>query len=268
MNPPNHFSHRLFVGIISFLLLSASQVAMVAAQNENALAGADAALFNGDYESAINAYNAAVNDPALRCPALYGLGVTYLRAAQYQNADATFTPYLTECETSFRGLVMRGETRQQMGLASEALADYEQAIALNPGVLDSYLYERIATLNPDQSVYYLRLSAEAPRHPEGSFVQREKLAGIYALVGSPAAALTQYNALLVEIDVYLRNLASVEGAEFDRNGGLRARIELEAANIELESRPTGRCLCPFTTYHHHLFGNRFGITSADSAGDG
>jgi soluble lytic murein transglycosylase len=235
LNLSKHFFRCLLVGNISFLLLSAPQLGIAAAQTENALAGADIALFNGDYESAINAYNAAINDPALRCPAIYGLGVTYLRAKQYQNADATFTPYLTECETSFRGLVMRGEARQQLGMATEALADYEQAIALNPGVLDSYLYERIATLNPDQGVYYLRLSAEAARQPEGSFTQREKLAGIYALIGSPSTALGQYNSLLTEIDAYLITLASVEGAEFDKDGGLRARIELEAANIEIQA---------------------------------
>ena len=205
------------------------------AQGDNPLAVADVALFNGDYDTAISGYSNALNDPALRCPALYGLGVTYLRARQYAEADAQFTPHLNECENSFRALVMRGQVRQQTGLTAEALADYQAAIALNPGLLDSYLYERMATLDTDESVYYLRLAAEAARHPEGKIVQREQLAEVYLLVGSPAAALAEYTTLLSEVDAYLATLSTINGAEFDKNGGLRARIELAAAEIEIQT---------------------------------
>jgi len=206
-----------------------------ALQTESALDAANAALFIGDYDAAIAAYTNAFNDPALKCQALYGLGLTYRRSGQFDSADTAFTSYLSECETSFRALVLRGEARQMMGRAADALTDYQQAISLNPGLLDSYLYERMSTLNPDESVYYLRLATEAQRHPEGKFALRERLADIYLLVGSSGAALAEYNTLLSEIDAYLGALSGVEGAEFDDKGNLRARIELAAADIEIQS---------------------------------
>jgi soluble lytic murein transglycosylase len=232
------FNLRLRLIIIMLFLLTAfhsNGMASPTLQSEGALNDANTALFNGDYETATAAYTNAFNDPALKCQALYGLGLTYLRSGQFESADGAFNSYLTECETSFRGLVLRGESRQLLGRTAEALADYEQAIALNPGLLDSYLYERMSTLNPDQSVYYLRLATEAQRHPEAKFALRERLAEIYLLVGASDAALAEYNTLLGEVDAYLGVLSTVEGAEFDENGNMRARIELRAAEIEIQN---------------------------------
>jgi soluble lytic murein transglycosylase len=225
--------HRWSLPLIGLFLLVS--ISAVGAQTVSSLSEADTALANGDYDTAISAYTAALNDQALRCPSLYGLGLAYLRAGQYENAEATFNLHLIDCETSFRGLVLRGEARQNLGRAADALADYQQAISLNPNLLDSYLYERMASLDPDQSVYYLRLAAEADRQPEGKFTLREKLGEVYLLVGSPMSALAEYNTLLAEVDAYLATLSAVEGAEFDRDGNLRARIEYAAADIELQT---------------------------------
>ncbi|MEO8609381.1 MAG: transglycosylase SLT domain-containing protein [Chloroflexota bacterium] len=237
----NRYTIRLLNGMIGILLLIGFQLPNAAAQTGNALNDGNAALFNGDYAAAISAYTNAINDPASKCFGQYGLGVTYLRTKQYETADANFTAYLNECETSFRALVMRGEARQQLLRPADAFADYQQAIALKPGVLDSYLYERMASLDTDQSVHYLRLAAEAARQPEGKFALYEELAEVYLLVGSPTTALAQYNALLSEIDAYLATLSGIQGAEFDKDGSLRARIEFSAANIEirLDQRDAG-----------------------------
>jgi soluble lytic murein transglycosylase len=201
---------------------------------DNPLAGADAALANGDYDAAVAAYTPAVDDPNLKCPALYGLGTTHLRADRFNESDAAFTRYLTECETSFRALILRGQVREGAGRSADALADYGQAISLNPGLLDSYLYQRMAGLDTDQSVHYLRLATEAGRYPEGKFDLRQRLANVYIAVGSPAAALTEYNTLLAEIDQYLSTLAGIAGAEFDRSGNVRADIEAVAASLEIQ----------------------------------
>ncbi len=224
---------RLMILTILFLLLQ-STFTDASPALQSTLDDANAALSNGDYAAAITGFTAAANAPNTRCAALYGLGVTDLQAKQYDNADAAFTPYLTECETSFRALVMRGEARQQAGRAADALADYQQAMTINPGVLDSYLYERMASLNLDQSIYYLRLATEAARQPENKFALREKLARIYLLIGSPSAAIAEYDALLAEIDAYLATLSGIEGADFDKNGSLRAHIEYAAATIEIQ----------------------------------
>ncbi len=198
------------------------------------LSEAEAALNLGDYETAIARYTDAANDPAQRCPALYGLGLAQARADQYVAAEVAFTQHINECQPSFRSLVLRGEMREQLGMFGEAEADYQQAIALQPGLLDSYLYERLAALDPDQSSYFLRLAVDSSRHAESKFALREKLAQLYRLVGSLPAALEQVKLILSEIDAYLATLATVEGAEFDRSGGLRARLEATAADLEFQ----------------------------------
>ena len=199
----------------------------------NTLPDADLALFNGDYATAIAKYSAAVGDPALKCDALYGLGVAQYRAESYLEAVNALTQHLNECDRTFRAFVMYAQTLHQIGRDEDALAAYQTAQSLDPS-LNSYLYERMAELAPDQSVYFLRLAAEAQREPEGKFDLREKLARVYLLIGSPASAVAEYDTLLQEVDAYLAALSQVEGAEFDKNGTLRARIELAAAEIQIQ----------------------------------
>ncbi len=200
-----------------------------------AFADGDTALLYGDYETAMAAYSQDLNTPERRCDALYGLGLTYLRATQFEQAEQALTQHLDECEVSFTGLVLRGQSRQHLGRQVDALADYQAALALQPGLLDSYLYEWMAVLDPDQSVHYLRMATETARAPESQFVLREKLAQIYLLVGSETLAIAEYDALLADIDAYLTTLSGVEGTSFDTDGSLRARIQVAAADIEIDN---------------------------------
>jgi soluble lytic murein transglycosylase len=226
---------RLLAAVFALLIAFGIQPSIVSSQSGSpALAAADAALFIGDYNNALAEYTTALADPSTACTALYWLGVTHVRAVQFNDADSVFTRYLNECETSFLVLVMRGEVRQELGKAPEALADYEQAITLNSGLLDTYLYERMTALDPDLAGFHLRLAVDADRHPEGRFALRERLADLYLLIGSPVFALTEYNTILSEIDAYLVTLSEVEGSEFDEDGELRARIELAASELEIQ----------------------------------
>ena len=198
---------------------------------------ADLALFDGDYPTAIAKYTAAVNDPALKCDALYGLGMTQYRADNYPAAVNAFTQDLNECSRTFNMFVMYAQTLHQLGHNEDALAAYQAAQGLDP-TLNSYLYERMAELAPDQSVYFLRLATEAPREPESKFDLREKLAQVYLLVGSPSSAVAEYDTLLQEVDAYLATLSQVAGAEFDKSGALRAHIELSAAEVQIQEGQT------------------------------
>src|SRR5262245_29592254 len=73
------------------------------------------ALFNGDYDTARAQYTAAIANPALKCSALYQLGVTDLRSRQYADAEQALTRALVECPPTFRAYVQRGEARRQLG---------------------------------------------------------------------------------------------------------------------------------------------------------
>lgn len=229
----NRLSRRLIVHL-RWLVLSLVSVSILTVSAQGAsIPAADTALVNGDYDTAVTEYAAAVNDPALKCDALYGLATAHYRAKRYTEAANSFAQNLNECSRTFRAFVMYGQALQELKRAPEALAAYQAAQAISP-VLDSYLYERMAALSPDQSVQFLRMAAEGARHPEGKFVLRERLAQVFMLIGSPDAALAEYDNLLREIGEYLVTLSAVEGAEFDRLGTLRARLEYAVAEIELQ----------------------------------
>lgn len=219
--------------LAALLILLLGISALAATAQNSTIPAADTALMYGDYDTAVTEYSAATNDPALRCAAYFGLGTAHFRAERYVEAANAFAQNLNECERTFRSFVMYGRALDGLGRNAEALGAYQAAQALSP-VLDSYLYERSAALSPDQSVQFLRMAVEAPRHPEGRFALREKLAQVYLLVGSPEAALGEYDTLLREIGEYLTTLSQIQGAEFDRLGTLRARIEYAAADIQID----------------------------------
>ncbi len=194
-----HIQLKLHLRWLALCILVAGLVGFsvsVSSAQSVAIPAADTALVNGDYDTAVTEYAAAVNDPALKCDALYGLGTAHYRAKRYTEAANSFAQNLNECTRTFRAFVMYGQALQELGRAPEALASYQAAQAISP-VLDSYLYERMAGLSPDQSVQFLRMAADGARQPEGKFALREKLAQVYMLVGSPEAALTEYDNLLL-----------------------------------------------------------------------
>jgi len=161
----------------------------------NPIPGAAKALADGDFDTARAQYNAALKTPALLCEALYGLGMTELRASQYPVAESYFTRSLKECPPGFRVYANRGESRRlQTGRGVDAAADYQAAIQLHPGVLDSYLYERIYMVTND--VTALARAADAPRYPAGQFYLRNLLAAKYMEAEKPVQALKQYESIL------------------------------------------------------------------------
>ena len=226
---------RLLLVVAIMAVLGVTSLS-VGAQS-NSIPDADLALLNGDYATAVAKYTAAVSDASLKCDALYGLGVAQYRAENYLEAVNALTQELNECERTFRAYVMYAQTLHQLGHDEDALAAYQAAQAIDPS-LNSYLYERMAELAPDQSVYFLRLATEAQREPEGKFDLREKLAKVYLLIGSPSSAVAEYDALLQEVDAYLAALSQVAGAEFDKDGSLRARIQLAAAEVQIDEGQT------------------------------
>jgi soluble lytic murein transglycosylase len=186
------------------------------------LDAADAALHIGDYQTALAQYSAATANSATSCDALFGIGTVYRRTARYPEAIQAFTQYIDACGESFRSLVLRGDARQSSADSAGAQADYEAALRLGGGLIDSYLYERIAAVNPDASVLYLRLAAEAGREPQGEYALRSELAQIYRLIGRADEALAQYDAMLT------RGLLSQD----DQRGTI-ADVEVQLANLEI-----------------------------------
>ncbi len=222
-------------GIVTVSLLSTASstgagtasppmLATATAQISISLHEADQALFNGDYDTAHAHYRAASAQPQARCEALLGLGLTDLRARAFEAAEATLTRALRECKPTFRAYVLRATARQSLNKADQALVDYQAALNLEPGLIDSYVDERMASLAGDDALRYLRLAAEAPRAPAGQLALRRRLLEIYQALNNTRRMVEQYQAILGLSD----DKAELAGAEV-------ALADLELANHQAAS---------------------------------
>lgn len=215
---------RLWIGcLIIFLAVEVQAQPVVLTlppTRSSTLSAADQALMYGDYENALAQY-ATVMATENACEGVFGQGVTYDRMRLYTDAIQALSQYIDGCNASFRALVLRGDARQQAGDAAGALADYEAALNLRTGLIDSYLFEQIAAVNPDASVLYLRLAAEARREPQSEYVLRNELGQIYRIVGRPDEAIIQYDAIL-------NNGLLAEEQRDDQ-----AALEVQAATLEI-----------------------------------
>ncbi len=188
------------------------------------------ALLNGDYDSAIKQYMAvAATNPTLKCAALYGLGVSNLRLVNAAAAEAALTRALTECPPIFEATLQRAEARRALDKKPDALTDYAAALALRPGLIDSYIYERMALI--DGTAATLQKAADAPRYLGGSFALRDQLATALLAVGDPLNAVKQYDLILASAT----------------KPGYRAQVEVEAANALIKAGQT-------TAAYNRLYG--------------
>ena len=110
---------------------------------------ADHELFNGDWDKAIALYSAALDqqpDTAVAAAARFGLGAARLRAGDLNGAAGDFTLYLQAYPTGARipeAYLHLGGIAQAQGTWGVAVQNYQQYLALRPGMIDSYVWERI-----------------------------------------------------------------------------------------------------------------------------
>jgi soluble lytic murein transglycosylase len=179
------------------------------------------ALIIADYTTAQTLYTAAIATTN-KCAALYGLGVTDLNAGQPVDAEAALTRALTECPSTFNAYVQRGEARHAQGTTrnADASSDYQAALTLHPGLIDSYLYEHLSlTANsPAEQFKYLQLAANAPRYLAGTFALRSKIARTVLDANDPVNAVNQYDLILAQAT----------------DTDYRAGVEVEAGNALMQ----------------------------------
>lgn len=187
---------------------------------------------NGYLEDAAGIYRELLNygdgvAPPFRAEAGFRFGQVALRAGYFEQAFDAFTLFIDEFPANAKlaqAYFLRADARLGMSQWGEAIADLRQYLQLRPGLIDSYVYERIADAQialgqTSAALENYQAAINARRSKVPLLILREKLAQIYINLGRGADAVAQYDAILTVA----------------RNVPYRANISLTAAQVTLNS---------------------------------
>ena len=187
---------------------------------------------NGYLEEAAGIYRALLNlgdaiAAPVRAEARFRFGQVALRAGYFEQAFDAFTLFIDEFADDAqlaRAYFLRADARLGLSRWAQAIADLQQYLALRPGLIDSYVYERIADAQialgqTDAALGNYERAVSAKRSLVPLLILREKLAQILINLGRHAEAVAQYDAIL----------------SVARNVPYRANISLRAAQVTLSS---------------------------------
>lgn len=166
------------------------------------LARGEAALFNGDWDAALAAFEqaAATGDPAAAEAAALGRARVLVEAGRTEEARSALDFFLITYpngDLAAEAYLLRGLLNREAGAAGEAVADLEAYLARRPGRIDGYVQEWIAGIlwNAGQpraaSERYL-LAAGLARLDDGTGM-RFNAARALVDADDPAAALAIYD---------------------------------------------------------------------------
>ncbi len=196
----------------------------------------DHAVFNGDWEAALRAYQEALDtssDPEIQAAALVGLGRAYSKSGDPVGALEALRrlietyPESPHCAEAFFYLAQTYEGLERYADAADAYLNY---ILLRPGVIDAYIYERRGDALFASNQFGLALAdyqavLQSPRL-EANLAMEIKMARAYAMTGDSATALVMYD------DIYQRSPNEYIKAQVDYLKGytLASLGETENAN--------------------------------------
>ena len=179
----------------------------------------------GIYRRLLNYGNAIV--PQYRAEAGFRYGQVALRAGYFEQALSAFSLFIGEFPTDAKlaqAYFLRADARLGLSQWSEAIVDLQQYLALRPGLIDSYVHERIADARialgqTDAALDSYELAINAKRSKVPLLILREKLAQIFINLERHSEAVAQYDAILAVA----------------RNIPYRADISFSAAKVALNS---------------------------------
>jgi len=188
---------------------------------------ADQAFFNGDYINAQLQYQTALsntNDPAIIAAALWGLGRVEYAAGNNAKALIDLTNMVTTYPgdpNAARAYFLMGEIYMALERYPEAAQGYSIYLKLRPGVLDSFVQERLGDAynsagNFPEAVSAYKSALAAPHIGDDTALQI-KIAQAIASSGDTTSALSMYD--------------SISKASSD--GDVKAQTDLFSGRIEL-----------------------------------
>jgi soluble lytic murein transglycosylase len=171
----------------------------------------DRALFNSDWERALEEYGAAeaaaaqANDAETRAAALVGLGRSHYETGNYAAAlDILRAAADTYPDSPHRpaAFFFLGKTFSALDRYAEAAEAYQNYVSLRPGLIDAYVFELrgdalSAAGNHTGALTDYQAALQSARLTAGIGLQI-KMARMYAIIGDAATAIVMYN------DIYSR----------------------------------------------------------------
>ena len=195
----------------------------------------DQFMRDGYLEDAAGVYRTLLNygesiDAGFRAQAAFRLGTVALRDGYFQQAVDAFNLLISQLPASAQtpqAYLMRGDAHVGRSNWALAISDFEQYLAARPGLIDSYVYERIADAQialgqTDLALQNYENAIAAKRSKVPLLILREKLAGIYISLSRATDAVAQYDAIL----------------SVARNVPYRANISFSAAQALLDANLT------------------------------
>ncbi|HLV37746.1 MAG TPA: tetratricopeptide repeat protein [Spirillospora sp.] len=192
---------------------------------------ADNYLLNGYFENAVSTYQTVLNQdapPQYAAPAAFRLGQAALREGLFSEAVQALTTFINQYPGDSqiaRAYFLRGDAYLGLSQWSEAIADFQQYLTMRPGLIDSYVHERIADAQlalgqTETALASYTQAIEANRTRVPLLALRERVAQVYRTAGRVADAVNQYEAILaVAQNAPYRALIEFEAAQALLNGG-------------------------------------------------
>jgi soluble lytic murein transglycosylase len=173
-----------------------------------ALSEGERYLRNGQWDEAVIALRAVALDPAAdldeRAEAQYHLGEAFLRSGDFSNALWAFDTLLAnypDHPLAANAYFLRGDAKMGIGDWQGAIDDFNAYLARRPGLIDSYVYERIgdsylAMGYTDEAMTAYQQAISAGRYLVGWLQLVEKVSQLDRSLGDPSGAVAQYEAIL------------------------------------------------------------------------
>lgn len=192
---------------------------------------ADRQFHNGQYAPAAENYRRVLVDsraaPEQRAHAAFQQGRALHRAGDFQGAVSALTILIdsfAQDERAAQAYFLRADAYVGLSRWTEAINDYRQYLRLRPGLIDSYVHERIGDAFIGMQFFADSLASynqavQSGRASVPLLALREKLARVYASAGDVTNAITQYDAIL----------------QAAQNEPYRAQIEYAAAQALVEN---------------------------------
>ncbi len=176
------------------------------------LAAAERSLSNGDWDAAMETFEvivaSAATSPDESVRAYLGLALASLRRGDFGSARAALDALLAQFPDhpkAAQAYFLRGEAKLGLADWAGAITDYQTYLSLRPGLIDSFVYERIADANLALGQTEAALTAYdqailAERDIVSHLQLREKVAAIFRSLRSTDLAIGQYQAILAVAD--------------------------------------------------------------------